>query len=205
MNYGQIKARFKARFRRRDLNLDAELVDHFLQEGVLRTQRQLRIPPMEKSIVVDIGDTFTGLAIPGDYLQLIAIEDVDNENQLRRESLTRVKQEARNAGVPRVFCRQGGSWYVGPTPQSGSKIRIDYYAEFPEFNSDSDDTVITKVIGSAFLYGALSYACDEYSDERFQRFDARYKEIMDELQAMADSDELTADAAVAPAYVWPED
>jgi hypothetical protein len=55
------------------------------------------------------------------------------------------------------------------------------------------------------VYGALSAACDYYNDERVDKFEKRYNQILQNLQNMADGDELTADAAVSTVYPWPSD
>jgi hypothetical protein len=140
-------------------------------------------------------------------LQLISLNaGEDQEYELQRAQLTTVKQLA-NSGVdiPRKFARLGGYFVLGPPPAVGDTILIRYYASFPELVNPTDTNALSVVAWDAPIYGALSAACDYYNDDRMKQFEARYNQIMQNLQAMADGDELTADAAVGPVYSWPDD
>jgi hypothetical protein len=84
-------------------------------------------------------------------------------------------------------------------------VVIYYYASFPTLVNPTDTNALSLVAWDAVVYAALSAACDYYNDERAKQFDARYNQILQNLQNMADGDELTADAAVGPVYSWPDD
>jgi hypothetical protein len=188
------------------VNKSDTLVSLFLNQSIMRIQRELRVPFMEKQILYTIPDTYTKLAIPADLLELIAIMvDADNdgilEYQLRKSSLTEVVRDSEiPAQPPRRYTRQGGSWILGPKPGTGDQVLIHYYAEFAALNADTDTNTALKVAWDAVLYGALAAAYSYLKDvENRAEAEATYTQITQNLQKMADADELAADAVMAPA------
>jgi hypothetical protein len=152
--------------------------------------------------------TNVGLSIPNNLLELIDINVGPNqEYSLQRGQLSTVKDMAANWGVgqPLKFARVGPNWVIGPSPQVGDVIQIQYYASFDPLVNSSDTNVLSDVAWDSVVYGALSAACDYYNDERVDKFEKRYNQILQNLQNMADGDELTADAAVSTVYPWPCD
>jgi hypothetical protein len=73
MNLGEVKTQFTGLFNRTDLKAKPDLVTTFLNQAILRIQRELRGPLNEKSLVVTIGSTYNGIIIPGDLLELKAL------------------------------------------------------------------------------------------------------------------------------------
>lgn len=206
MTLGELKAQFKGLLNNSVVNKSDPLITTFINQAIMRIQRELRVPFMEKQILYTIPDTYTKLSIPSDLLELIAIMvDTDQdgilEYELRRTDLTRVTRESQMSSLtPRIFSRQGGAWILGPKPGVGSQVLIHYYAEFTPVVADTDTNTCLKVAWDAVLYGALSAACDYLQDdERGPKFEGRYGQITKQLQEQADADELTADAVVAPA------
>jgi hypothetical protein len=188
------------------VNKSDTLVSLFINQSIMRLQRELRVPFMEKQILYTIPDGYTKLAIPSDLLELIAImvdTDADGilEYQLRKSSLTEVVRDSQIPGLPpRRYTRQGGSWILGPTPGVGDKVLIHYYAEFAALSADTDSNTALKVAWDAVIYGALSAAYSYLKDiENRTEAEATYAQITTNLQKMADADELAADAVVAPA------
>ena len=209
MTYGEIKTQFLGLMNRTDLRASTALQTTFLQQGISRVARTLRVPAMEKSIDYVVGASFSGIPMPNDFLQLINIE-VANSTEvytLTRGQLSRIKTLALQAGTPRKYARQGGKLLVGPAPSEDDVIRLDYYSDehFSELTEDADTSIMTDVAWDAILYAALCAAGDYWDDKRLARWEARYSQIMDDLDAQGDNDELSADAAVGPAYTYPED
>jgi hypothetical protein len=214
MTLGEMKAQFIALMNRNELKgtspAATALVTIFMDNAILRIQRELRAPLMEKSILYTIPSTFVagaGLAIPSDFLELIGIfVGPDLGYEIQREQLTKVRGLMRADGFhPLKFSRLGGNWLLGPAPKPGDQILFTYYASFPDFADDTDSNILSTSAWDLPIYGALSAACDYWNDPRFDRFEARYNQIALALQNMADGDELTADAAVTPVYPWPRD
>jgi hypothetical protein len=198
---------------RSDLNANTALASTFINQSILRLQRELRVPFMEKIVRYTIPSTYDaslGLAIPSDLLELIDI-NVDSDNSglidypLQRVQLKQAMASAQYTDVPAVFARRGGYWVLGPRPALNAVIEIVYYAEFAPLIADTDTNTISRIAWDAVIYGALAVACDFYHDERGEVFEARYKQIGNDLQNMADGDELTADAAVRPALLMSSD
>jgi hypothetical protein len=203
---GELKAQFKLMLNNNVVNKSDTLVSLFINQSIMRLQRELRVPFMEKQILYTIPDGYTKLAIPSDLLELIGImvdTDADGvlEYQLRKSSLTEVVRDSQIPGVPpRRYTRQGGSWILGPTPAAGSQVLIIYYAEFAAVSADGDTNTALKVAWDAVIYGALSAAYSYLKDvENRAEAEATYMQITTNLQKMADADELAADAVVAPA------
>lgn len=212
MNYGDLRTKFLSRLRRRDC--DNTLADGFLQDAITRIQRVVRVPAMEHSIEVTITDlTYPGrLPIPSDYVKLKDIT-VNGKHKLVRRDLGWVLQASRVSGIPNSFVRQGGSWVLSPSPVSQftdsmgnvhtTLVRVDYWGEFPSTTLPADDTILLDIASDLVLYGALSYGCDHWNDARGDKFEARFVQIVSDIQAMADDDELSGGAVVAPAYTIP--
>jgi hypothetical protein len=213
VNLSQLTSQFLALMNRTDLNANPALASTFINQSILRLQRELRVPFMEKIVRYTIPETYDaslGLAIPSDLLELIDL-NVDSDASglidypLQRVQLKEAMTRAQYTDVPRVFARRGGYWVLGPTPAAGSTIEIVYYTEFAPLIEPTDTNTISRIAWDAVIYAALAAACDFFHDERGQLFEARYKQIGGDLQNMADGDELTADAAVRPALLMTND
>lgn len=210
MNYGELKAQFLGLLKRRDLT-DTQ-AETFLQQAVARVQRTLRIPPMEKSIIVTYdGVSFTNgeLPIPTDYLRLIGITATvpgGDEAEVKQKDLATVLRDRSGdaTGCPRSFVRRGPLWQFGPSPTVGTSFRIDYYDEFPTLSNPGDTSYLTKGAEDLVIYGALSYAGDWFIDKRTDRWEARFQTITGEIEAQASMDTLI-NAEASAAYEFPED
>lgn len=213
MNYGDIQTQFTGLMNRRDLT--PTLATSFLLQSIMRTQRILRIPAMEKSITATIGNLYTnGLTVPGDLLQFIAMTDeTDSAHmvELTRVALPEVLRvlnygdgtSQTNPGT--IFARRASKFLIAPKPVFGTVLRLDYYATFKTLSAPTDTNVLGDVAPDAIIYGALSYGAAYFLDKRQKEFEARYTQIRDDLQSQADRDELTGNAQVMPAAHFPAD
>lgn len=215
--YGDIRTKFISRMNRRDMTTtDA---DGFLQDAITRTQRILRVPAMEKSIIVQVDSAYTtagGVSIPTDFLQMRQVTYNDQYELQKADVSTVIPLATFNTGEPQLFCRRGGLWVLGPTPEGPTtdpntlvttynKVRVDYYAEFPAMINTTDETWLTDIASDVMVFGALSYACDHYADKRGDKFEARYLQIVGDLENMGDEDETAGSASVRPAYQFADD
>lgn len=211
MKLGELKTHFKALLNNTVVNGSATLVSTFINQAIMRIQRELRVPFMEKQILYTIPVGWNGkLAIPADLLALKGIlvdadNDGINEYELNRRDLSTVIQASQSPGHPSVYARQGGSWILGNRPAAGDKVLIYYYAEFAALADDNAENTCLKVAWDAVLQGALSNATDYLDDDRVERFEKRYLQITQQLQEQADADELTANAAVSPAHHYADE
>jgi hypothetical protein len=213
VNLSQLTSQFLALMNRTDLTANTALASTFINQSIMRLQRELRVPFMEKIIRYTITSSYDpslGLVLPSDLLELIDL-NVDSDSDgipdypLQRVTLKEAMSRSQYIGCPQVFARRGGYWVLGPQPAEDSVIEIVYYAEFAPLEEATDTNTISNIAWDAVVYGALAAACDYYNDERGQLFEARYKQIGSDLQGMADGDELTADAAVRPALLMNND
>jgi hypothetical protein len=211
MTLAEMTTQFVNLMNRGDLKLNTALQSTFMTQAFLRIQRELRCPMQESTIVYTIPNTYVntvGLAIPNDFLELIGLFSGPNQEcQLQRTQLSIAKDMAANwpGGNTIKFSRMGGNWILGPSPLVGDVITIQYYASFPALVNPTDTNALSIIAWDAPVNAALAAACDYYGDERVDKFDKRYNQILQNLQNMADGDELTADAAVGVVYAWPND
>jgi hypothetical protein len=211
MTLAEMTAQFTSLMNRTDLKSNTALATTFITQAILRIQRELRCPMQESTITYTIPSTYVptvGLAIPNDFLELVGLFAGQNQEvQLQRTMLGTAKDMAANwaGGNTIKFSRMGSSWILGPTPLAGDIITIQYYASFTPLVNPTDTNILSDVAWDSVVYGALSAACDFYNDERVDKFEKRYNQILQNLQNQADADELTADAAVGVVYGWPDD
>lgn len=211
MTLGELKVQFKGLMNNTVVNNNPTLVSTFINQSIMRIQRELRVPFMEKQVLYTIPADWNGkLSIPSDLLALKGIlVDADgdgiNEYELNRRDLSTVIMASQNPGHPTVYARQGGAWILGRRPGAGDKVLIYYYAEFAALTDDNSENTCLKVAWDAVLQGALSNATDYLDDDRVERFEQRYLQITQQLQEQADADELTANAAVSPALYYEDE
>ena len=197
MTYAELQTYFRSLLNRRDIT--ATLAKQFLQQAIQRAQRTLRVPGMEVNFAYTVDDTYTKAYIPGDFLSLnyIYVE----EGGLQKASLAGVRALARaETGVPRFFARNSNYWEFGPAPQAGTVITINYEANASNLVNDEDTNFLTDIAPDLIVYGALSYACDYYIDDRASVFEARFLQIIEELNMQANEEDLSGEPAIRPAY-----
>jgi hypothetical protein len=181
--------------------------------GVAKIQRELRCPAMEKGLVITVDSSYSnGLLIPTDFIELQYLQNSQG-NRLTKEDITTVSKLAGGTSstnpvlidFPRFYIRTGGKWLLGPTPGIGDTISMVYYGELPALVNPTDTTTLSQIAGDLYVYAALCYAGDFYTDKRAPKWESRYSEIASKLQIMADDDELSGGATVSPAYHYPSD
>lgn len=205
MTLDGLKAHFTGLLNRRDLTANTSLVGTFIDQAILRVQRELRVPAMEKIASVTIADGYDGLAIPSDLLQLKEIRPQSSGVALRKDTLDRATFAATAAGNPQIYSRRGSKWVIGPAPSSGDVVDVTYYAELPALVNGTDENVISIIAWDLIVYAALSYAAEYYVDKRQADFESRYQQILTDLQEQADADALGDDAVVSNCLVYPPD
>lgn len=208
MNYGDMKSQFVGLMNNKLLTADTALQDTFMQQAITRIQRKLRVPAMEAAVVSTWGggNVDGQLALPNDYIELRDLTHTGpcGPRVLVQGPLGQVLWLIQNyAGTrPRVFCRQGSNWLIGPAPANGDTVEIDYYKEFPVLAVSTDTNWLSDIAPDVIIYGALSYAADFYVDNRRDGFEQRFVQMAQEVQDQADMDELSSDAAVQPSMYF---
>lgn len=205
MNLAEVRAQFTGLINRRDLSSNTTLANTFINMAIMRIQRELRGPALEKIVQVTITSPYTVLVIPSDFLELISIIPDKSNAALTKCDISKARALAQTVGCPEFYARQGGQWILGPAPAAGDVIDLTYYAELTPLVLDSDTNVISLVAWDLIVYGALSAAGDYYRDNKTPDWEARYTQILKALQDQGDEDEFSGGSAVMPAYIYPDD
>lgn len=198
MAYVDVKNQFLGLLNRRDIT--PTLTNTFLNFGLQRIQRELRVPAMEKTAEY-ITDGTNKVPVPGDLLEVINIytNSSAEQNRLIRTDTQTILNFQNISGSPRYYARIDSNYRIGPFPAAGQSIFIHYYSDASALVADTDSNWITEVAPTLLIYAALSYAADYFLDDRKQMFEASYTQIAEQLQFMALQDEL-ANASVSSAY-----
>ncbi len=206
MNLSQITTQFQGLMNRRDLSANTTLTTNFLNNAQMRIQRELRCPANEKWVNITIGTPYVGVVIPSDYLELIGMyPNADWVVRLKKDKLERVMNYAQFAtDKSLLYARQGGVWILGPAPIAGDLITLGYYAELPALVNSTDTNIVATIAWDLYVYGALAYACEYYNDKRLPAFEARYNQILTDLNDMGQDDEID-EAMVQPTWRYPDD
>jgi len=186
MNYGDLRAHFKALLNRSDCT-DA-LANTFLDQGIQRIQRQLRIPPMERTLTVAITNKVSFVIVPSDMLELISVSHgYCNLVSLPHHEFNTIS-EGKEEGIPKYYVRRRETLELYPYPSSGD-LKIDYYGEFQKMTLDSDESTLAKIASDLICYAALGYSADYYLDERTAVFEQKFISLLTELQEQANAAE----------------
>ena len=204
MNYGDLKAHFNDLLNRTDIT--TTLTTRFVDQGLARIQRQLRIPTMEKQQVYTITSTITEVTLPSDFIEIINIYH-SGGNHLTRVPMPKMREFLSNVhtGQPLFFTRQQAKLLLFPQPSDGT-ITLDYYGELDTFASDSSETTLSKIAPDLIIYAGLTFAADFYLDERAPTFEQKYTQFLTELQEQSNDQELNGSTQVIqPAYSYQDD
>lgn len=188
MNYGDIKTHFKNLLNRNDIT-DA-LQETFIDQGIQRIQRSLRVPLMEKQRSYTISSQTAEVTLPSDFIEIM---DIYHETTaLQRVPLSTMLDYKTNTrtGTPEYFCREQNDILLFPEPTTGS-LKLNYYGEFSDMSADADENNLAAVAPDLIIYAALTYASDYYIDERGDIFESKYIQFLTEMQEQANDQELS--------------
>ena len=186
MNKGAIRTRFKELLNRNDCT-DA-LADTFIEQSIGRIQRTLRVPSMEKQQSYSLSAQTAEIIVPSDLLEIIDV--YHGFTVLVKIPLSEMtqKKSSGQTGTPQYFSQTGEVISLFPEPSTGSVV-VNYYGEFADMASDTDENALAKVAADLIIYGALIYAADNFFDVRAPDFRATFAEIRSEIQEQADQAE----------------
>ena len=198
MNKGNLRTHFKAVLNRSDIT-DA-LADTFIDQGIARIQRSLRVPSMETQNTYNFTSQTTKVTLPSNFLE--AIDVYYGNRALTRLPMRDIQEHSKSAesGSPYYFTREGSSLLLYPQPSGGTLV-LNYYASFEEMTTDSSENLLAQIAPDLIIYAALTYASDYYLDERSAVFDTKYMTFMSEIQEQANDQELTGTIqSIRPSY-----
>lgn len=188
MNYGEVKTLFLSILNRRDIT--PTQVTSFVDMGIRRIQRKLRIPSMEK-VIIHTSDGTGIIPVPTDFLEMIsmATSDTTTHRKLIKIDLQTVLDYGVTNDYPMYYYRAGSEWFLGPRPYQGTQISINYYRDFSDLTNDTDTNWLTLAAPDLVAYAALTYSSDHFLDDRLQLFESRYSGIIEDLMDQAKLDE----------------
>lgn len=203
MNKLAIRNQVKALLNRNDIT--DEIADTFIDQAVARIQRTLRVPSMEKMVVYTTQETSPELLVlPNDFLELKHLY-VDERTLTYKDLANFLAYSDYQSTRPLFYTRIQGALKVKPKPKTGLEINMVYYGEIPDLVNDTDENFLTAIAPDLLVYGALTFACDYYIDERRDAFEATAVRIYDELVAQATNMEMNQEGiAINAAYNYPE-
>ena len=199
MNYGDLKSHFNDLLNRTDIT--STLTTRFIDQGLARIQRQLRVPVMEKQQVYTVSGQITEVTLPSDFIEIINIYHSAG-NALTRVPMPKMREYLTNphTGNPLYFTRQGAKLLLFPHPADGT-ITLDYYGELDAFTTDASETTISKIAPDLIIYAGLTFAADYYLDERAPQFEQKFIQFLSEIQEQSNDQELNGSTQVIqPAY-----
>lgn len=204
MNYGDLKLHFNDVLNRSDIT--TVLTERFIDQGLARIQRSLRVPFMEKQRNYTISSLTTDITLPNDFIETRDLYHSSGTTLERVSMETMQGLKANNlVGNPTKYAREQASLLLYPHPGDGT-ITLNYYAELDEFASDSTETTISKVAPDLVLYAGLTFAADFYLDERSPLFEAKFKAFLEELQEQSNDQELNGGTqSISLAFTYDEE
>lgn len=186
MNYGELRSHFQDVLNRSDCS--DQQADTFISMGIRRTERLLRTPLQKTTYEVTVDGTWPGyLAVPADFLSISYL-------QVNGVSVPRITAGQPDGG----YLIENARFYFKPDVTEGDVIKIIYYNEFAQGVGDAAITTYSAVIPDVIVYAALVFACDTFVDERKMTFEGTLGQIVQEVQAFADLDEMSGGLAMAP-------
>lgn len=198
MNFGELKTHFQNLLNRSDLT--TALSETFINQGIARIQRQLRVPMNEKVQNYTLSAQTSSLTLPTDFLEIISL--YHSTNELERVSTRRFRelQGSVYTGTPKYFARQQEKVNIYPEPTSGTLV-LYYYGEFDPMTADSDENILAQVAPDLIIYAALTYAADWFLDSRGELFEQKYNQFLTEIQEQANDQEMNGGVQrIEPAY-----
>lgn len=201
MNKAGIRTQLLALLNRNDCT--NAIADTFIEQGVARIQRTLRVPAMEKQSLVTVNTVTPGsIVLPDDFLNIKYF--YTDWGMMEYKDFATFMQIPQSVGYPQYYTRVQGELKMKPTPPEGTVITMIYYGEIPDLVSDTDTNFLSIIAPDLLIYAALTFAADFFVDERKQIFEDRFGAIYGEVEEQArlvDMDQTTM--SIAPAYYYP--
>jgi hypothetical protein len=195
MNLGELKTHLDDLLARTDYT-DSKKTTH-INRALRRIQTATQLPDMEKTVALTL-DSDLSADIPSDFRGtrhmvitdgLVPCEKIDlnlaHDYQLVRPPLN-----------PRPYYRLMDKWYF-PVADEGEEVTLVYYAAWDALAADADYNELTVLAPEAVIYGAASYACTYFMDNRVQQMEERFQAEVDELDLQIWNEEISSGSAQA--------
>lgn len=199
MSLLDVRTDMVALLNRKDLRGNPQLADTFLSQGMSRIQRLLRIPSMERSMVVEAPNaSVQSFELPNDLLQIqdVYANGVPLEKRAYRQIALMQGVSLTGASTPsswtmptmcsRYYARVGASLFLAPPMPLGGEIVLTYYGTFTPLVADTDENEITQACPELLVYAGLSFGADYFAMDQANTWEARFQSLMQEVQDEAD-------------------
>lgn len=154
-NYGDLKAAVGSWLNRSD-NITNAQIPNFINFAEKELHRNLRIPPFEGGIVLEVKDG--SFKLPTDLVEFINLV-IPGQGILRQTSIDDVFKNKTS------FCRLGNIGIVSPDIPNGTKINVVYYQDQKEMDDDLEVSVLLLIAPELILYTTLKHAAIFTQDE----------------------------------------
>lgn len=173
-------------------NIPDDVLDDFIEIALSKTNRALRIPPLEA--VTALTASSTGVVqIPKDYIEVkeLVIPLNGNAVPLERKAIHEIDAKNTRGVTPLYFGRQGNYFQMSPWGLGEDCLAYLYYWKaLPPLSEDSSENWFTTYCPEVLLYGSLIELSDYTRDtEGTQLWTAKWTEAINVLQAVEDGAE----------------
>jgi hypothetical protein len=220
MTLGQVQSQFQAILDRTDC--DDTLAQTFLLQAFRRVERELRLPCMERFLVIQPQSFMNAIDIPVDLIQPIDIlvESANGSVQWFPPALSQNLQpgvgntyvplthlsyrdllKVPTNDIPKAYGRAGSQFHLRGWIPPGVTTMLMYYGAFTPITDLNQANELTASAPDLAIYAALSLAGDYFQIEAAQAWEARYQQMALDVQKQAsDADWSGGPMSMQPAY-----
>jgi hypothetical protein len=173
--YSELKSAIADWLNRTDLT---NQIPDFITLAENRISHELRIPAIEKSIILNVASGYATL--PSDFLE--AKDVFCNYDPLTRVSLSEIHRLESRSGTPELFARETYRLMFYPTPVGDDdEIRMIYYYDVGRLSDSQTSHVLLDLAPELYLYGALVEATDYLGGDQLGAYEAKFQAAMSRL------------------------
>ncbi|RUT24198.1 hypothetical protein C0V97_12440 [Asaia sp. W19] len=178
---------------------------NFVNRGLARIQRSLRVPSMERHRLILAQGQMTYATMPDDFLEMIdvfaSLSCQDRSRALERRAFRQIVGLP-NQINPEAYARIGSTIHFrGAIPQGGS-VLFHYYGAVSSLSNLTDTNEFTLACPDLVTYAALKYAglwCDHPST---QTWEDTFTGLLGDVQGQAIAMESSGGpASIQPLYI----
>lgn len=162
----------------------------FLADGMTRLTRDLRIPSMERALLVTADDyPLQQITVPTDLIQIVDIlvpREGSQTGQLRalKRLSYRKLMDLDNTDTPYAYARFQQQIYLRGAVPVDTQVQVLYYGNFTAFADDDDTNEITASMPDVAVYAGLKYAGDFFQHPLAASWEATYQSLKAAIVAM---------------------
>lgn len=191
MSYAQVRSDFMTILNRQDLT--TAQADVFMGQAMQRITRTLRLPSLERALLVTPTDNpMVQMPVPVDLIQVIDVLAPDPISFAATGKMTPLKKlsyrqlMARNdTDMLGAYARFGTQIYFRGPIGIGSQLQFLYYGNASAITDDTQDNELTAGVPDLVIYAALKYAGDFFEHPLTAQWEQTYNNMLSEVMVMA--------------------